>query len=237
MFIRIAVGSLSVAALVATGVAAAGIYARESINRAGGWGWLLIGGVAIAIVTVACIVAVVCCAISLLRREPRPRLATVLLIVCGIEVLRFGGSLAAFARALGPDPNAARVQATAQLSAALVNHFAAANIVLSPSNRSAGFQTDWILEDAGVGSGCVVRVRFRHFAEDTPLDMMKRSVNETTPPLVLNEHARLAIHRPIANSRSADASACDAWSAKAADTSARIVSVFATFRPLVLGDR
>ncbi len=220
------------AAFLTAAVAVFGIYASESINRSGGTGWPLLAAVVAAIVTLACLVSATCSAFSLLRREPRRTLATVIFVVCGLEVLLVGGSLAGIAvRALGPDPNAAHQQAEEELSATLVAHFNREGIALKPGAPRGGFQTHWFLEVADLNSTCQVRVVFQHFPIDATLDMMRRASGSTIPPMVLNAEARLAMSRPIPSARSANASVCSAWSEKSSDVSAHLARVFESFRP------
>jgi hypothetical protein len=237
VFVWIAVGLLSVLALFAAAVAALAIFSIETINNAGGWGWLLIGGASIAVGTVVCLASAVCSAISILRREPHARLATFILVICSLEVWVFRGSLFALARVFEPDPTVAIVRAEAELSTALTGHFANSNLVLKPGGRNGGFQTSWHLQDADVDTRCDVSVRFRHFPRGTPVDMMRKAIQGTIPPPVLNEQASLAMFLPNAMASSPIASVCDGWSAKSAEVSGRIVSAFKTFRPPPVGSR
>ncbi len=231
MFVKISAGLLSALAVGAIVVAALAAASARTINNSGGWGWLLIIGLFVTVTTVVCLASAVCAGISLLKREPRARLAKVLLVACSLEVLVFGRSLLLIPRAFEEDPNVAIVQAEAELSDALVRHFADSNLVLKPGGRIGGFQTNWYLEDADAGSQCEVSVHFRHFASNTPVEMVKKAIEGTIPPPRLNEGALLAMSRPQASSRSANASACDAWSAKSAEVTERIRSAFESFKP------
>jgi hypothetical protein len=69
------------------------VFEAESINRSGGWGWLLVGGifvVAIFVVSFACALST---AVSLFRREPHRRLSIAILIISGLIVSAFGPNL------------------------------------------------------------------------------------------------------------------------------------------------
>jgi hypothetical protein len=224
-----AIGAVVVAALV--------IPSMNSINRSGGWGWLLIGGLYIAGATLACLGAAICSAISLYRGEARRRLATVILLCCCAEVWVFRGSLTLVLRGLEPDPNAAIIAAEADLASALARHFALANIVLKPGDRNGGFQENWFLDSADAGPRCEVRVNIHHFPAGAPVEMMRKSIEFTTPPPVLNEQAGLAMSRPIANARSANPADCDAWSGKSTEFGERLRTAFRSFRPPPVRER
>jgi hypothetical protein len=231
VFVKIATRLLLALAVGAIVVAALAAASARTINNSGGWGWLLIIAVFIAVATVVCLASAVCAGISLLKKEARARLAKIILVACSLEVWLFGGSLMLFVRAFEKDPNVAIVRAEAELAGALVQHFADANVVLKPGGREGGFQAGWFIEDPALGPRCSVTVRFRHFAHDTPVEMMRKAVEGMIPPPVLNEGAALAMYRPAASGRSAAASDCDAWSERSAEITERIRAAFQTFDP------
>ena len=213
-----------------------GVYGAESINRSGGWGWLLIGSLYVAVATVVCFACVICSAISLWRREPRRRTAVIVLVGCLLEVWFFGGSLVVFMRAFGPDPNAAIARSEAELSSALVRHFAAANLDLRPGDRAGGFQTNWFLADPDAGPQCEIRTYFRHFPSGTPVEMMRKLAASTIPPALLNEQAGLAMSGVHASGRTATGSGCEGWSARADEVTQRITDSFRSFQLSPSGD-
>ena len=93
VFFWITVGLLAM--LLFGGVAAAlllVVFAAENINRSGGWGWLLVGGIYLVAIIVVCFACAVCSAVSLFRREPHRRLSLVILIISGFVVLTFGAN-------------------------------------------------------------------------------------------------------------------------------------------------
>src|SRR6185503_18569495 len=93
VFFWITIGLLAV--LLLGGAAAALLLVREAkdINRAGGWGWLLIGGIYLAATIVVCFLCALCTALSLLRREGHRRLSIAILIFSCLVVLAFGPNL------------------------------------------------------------------------------------------------------------------------------------------------
>jgi hypothetical protein len=230
VFVWIAVGLLSLLALGGAAIAALVIPSIETINTSGGWGWLLIGGVYVVVATIVCLVAAICSAVSLMKRERHTRLATVILLACTLEVWLFRGSFTVITRGFGPDENIPIVRAEAQLSSALVRQFAGSNIALRPGDRAGGFQTGWFLDDPDVGSQCEVSVHFRHFPSGTPVETMRTVIEATSPRPVLNEQASLIMFLPNAGIRTSGTD-CDAWSAKSAEVTARIVSAFQSFSP------
>ena len=81
--------------LLLGGLAAALLLVGEarSINRSGGWGWLLIGGIYVAATTVVCLVCAVFTAVSLFRREPRRGLSIGILSISCLVVVTFAPAL------------------------------------------------------------------------------------------------------------------------------------------------
>jgi hypothetical protein len=236
VFVWIAVGLLSALVLGTIAVAALVVPSIVSINRSGGWGWLLIGGMYVAVATFVCLASAICSAISLLRREPRARLATAILLCSALEVWTFRGSLVLLVRGFEEDQNVPIVRAESVLSNALVRHFASSNIILRPGGRDGGFQTGWFLEDADVGPRCEIGVTFRHFPTGTPVETMRKALMGMSPPPVLNEEAALAMFQPNAAARSPNAADCAGWSAKSPEIVERIVNAFRSFQPPVVGD-
>ena len=69
------------------------VHEVENINRAGGWGWLLVGGIYVAATTVVCSACALCTAVSLFRREPHRRLTIAILIISCLVMCAFGPNL------------------------------------------------------------------------------------------------------------------------------------------------
>jgi len=69
------------------------VFASENINRSGGWGWILVGGIFVIAIFVVCFACMLSTAVSLFRREPHRRLSIVILILSGLVVSAFGPNL------------------------------------------------------------------------------------------------------------------------------------------------
>lgn len=84
-----------IAMLLLGGVAAALwlVFAAENINRSGGWGWILVGGIFVVAIFVVCFACALSTAVSLFRREPHRRLSIAILIISGLVVSAFGPNL------------------------------------------------------------------------------------------------------------------------------------------------
>jgi hypothetical protein len=93
VFFWITVGLLTM--LLVGGVAGALllIFAAENINRSGGWGWLLVGGIYVVAIIVVCFACALTTAVSLFRREPHRRLSIAILIISCLMVSAFGPNL------------------------------------------------------------------------------------------------------------------------------------------------
>lgn len=237
VFVRIAIRLLLSLVVLAVVIGVLGVYGAESINRSGGWGWLLIGGLYVAVATVVCFACVILSTISLWRREPHGRTAVIVLVGCLLEVGVFGRSLVVFTtRAFGPDPNVSIARSEAELSSALVRHFAAANLDLRPGDRAGGFQTNWFLEDQNAGPQCEIRAYFRHFPAGTPVETMRKTAAATIPPAVLNEQAGLSMSGVHAVGRTGTGAGCEGWSATADEVTQRITDSFRSFQLSPSGD-
>ena len=87
--------TVALLALLLLGGAASALwlaFEAKSINRSGGWGWLLAGAIYLVAIIVVCFACAVCTAVSLFRREPHRRLSLVILIISGFVVLAFGAN-------------------------------------------------------------------------------------------------------------------------------------------------
>jgi hypothetical protein len=93
IFFRAALGLLAVLLLGGAAVALLLVHEAESINRSGGWGWLLAGVIYVAATTVVCLACVVCTAVSLYRREAHRRLSITILIISSLVVAAFGPTM------------------------------------------------------------------------------------------------------------------------------------------------
>ena len=69
------------------------VFAAKSINRSGGWGWLLVGGIYLVAIIVVCFACALCTTISLFRREPHRRLSIAILTISCLVVSAFGPNL------------------------------------------------------------------------------------------------------------------------------------------------
>jgi len=81
-----------IALLLLAGAAAAVwlMFEARNINRSGGWGWLLVGGIFVVAIFLICCACTLSTAVSLLRRERHRRLSIAILIISGLVVLAFG---------------------------------------------------------------------------------------------------------------------------------------------------
>jgi hypothetical protein len=93
VFFWITVSLLSILLLAGAAVALLLVHEAKSINRSGGWGWLLVGGIYVAATTVVCFACALCTAVSLFRRETHRRVSIAILIISCLEVLLFGPNL------------------------------------------------------------------------------------------------------------------------------------------------
>src|SRR6266498_721571 len=85
--------TVALLAMLLLGGAAAGLlllFEAGSINRSGGWGWLLAAGISGVAITVVCSASALCTVISLFRREPHRRLSIAILIISCLVVSAFG---------------------------------------------------------------------------------------------------------------------------------------------------
>src|SRR6185369_15278418 len=69
------------------------VFAAKDINRSGGWGWLLVGGIYVVAILVISFACALTTGVSLFRREPYRRLTTTILIVSCLIVSAFGPHL------------------------------------------------------------------------------------------------------------------------------------------------
>jgi len=83
------------AMLLLGGVAAALwlVFEAKSINRSGGWGWLLVAAIYVVAITLVCFACALCTAASLFRRESHRRLSIAILIISCLVVSAFGPNL------------------------------------------------------------------------------------------------------------------------------------------------
>ena len=69
------------------------VFEARSINRSGGWGWLLIAAIYVVAIVVACFACALSSAVSLFRREAHRRLSIAILIISSLVVTAFGPML------------------------------------------------------------------------------------------------------------------------------------------------
>jgi len=92
-FFRIAVGLLATLLLCAVAATVLLLLYAKEINRAGGWGFLLIVGLFLVVATLVCFACAICAAVSLKRGEPHGRASVVILIGSVLVVIAFGPKL------------------------------------------------------------------------------------------------------------------------------------------------
>ena len=88
--------TVALLAMLLLGAAAAAlwlVFEAKSINRSGGWGWLLVGAIYVVAIIVVCFACVLCTVLSLIRQEPHRRLSIVILIISSLVVSAFGPNL------------------------------------------------------------------------------------------------------------------------------------------------
>lgn len=69
------------------------VFEAKSINRSGGWGWLLVAAIYVVAIVVVCFACALSSAVSLFRREAHRRLSIVILIISSFVVAAFGPTL------------------------------------------------------------------------------------------------------------------------------------------------
>jgi hypothetical protein len=87
--------TISLLALVFLGGAAGAlllVFEAKSINRSGGWGWLLVGAIYLVAIIVVCFACAICTAVSLFRGESHRRLSIVILVISGFVTLVVGAN-------------------------------------------------------------------------------------------------------------------------------------------------
>src|SRR5258705_10725124 len=88
--------TIALLALLLLGGAAAAVWLvleAGNINRSGGWGWILVGGIFAVAIFVVCFACALSTAVSIFRREPHRRLSIAILIISGLVVSAFGPNL------------------------------------------------------------------------------------------------------------------------------------------------
>lgn len=65
------------------------VFEAKSINRSGGWGWILVGAIYVVSIIVVSFGCALCTAVSLCRGESHRRLSLVILIISGLVVSAF----------------------------------------------------------------------------------------------------------------------------------------------------
>jgi hypothetical protein len=78
-FLRITIGLLAMLLLCGAAAAVWLVHEADNINRAGGWGWLLVGAIYITATTVVCLACAITTIVSLFRREAHRRVSIAML--------------------------------------------------------------------------------------------------------------------------------------------------------------
>src|SRR5262245_59378058 len=79
VFFWLTVALLALLVLGGTAAALLLVLQAGNINRSGGWGWILVAGIAIVAITVVGSACALCSAVSLFRREPHRRVSIAIL--------------------------------------------------------------------------------------------------------------------------------------------------------------
>lgn len=248
-FFRIAVGLLAMLLLCGVVAALLLVSQMDNINRSGGWGWLLILALYAAATTVVCFACAICAAVSLWRREAHRRAAIAILIGSCLVVWTFGPNLLrGVPRLLGRHEEAARAPKApprqpadsigrSPIPESLVRHFRDQGILLRPQGRFAGRETEWIIENAGVGPRCEVVVSFVQFWSGASVESMRNRLMAVSTPSVINEQARLAMFQPHARGKTSDKMDCEEWSAKSEGIVGQLQEAFRSYQPLTAAGR
>jgi len=93
VFFWITVGMLAILFLVGVVAAVWLVFEAKSINRSGGWGWLLAGAAYVVAIIAVSFVCVLSTAVSLFRRERHRGWSIAILIVSGLVVLAAGPNI------------------------------------------------------------------------------------------------------------------------------------------------
>ncbi len=241
-FFWIAVGMLVM--LLLCGFVGGALLASQArqINRDGGWGWLLFGGVFVAVATLVSAGCAVCTALSLWRREAHRTMSIVLLIGSCLFLWAFGsGAIHMIRTVLGQDANAAARSIQSRrpsrgavsrvtISDSLLRHFREQGIILSPAG-GANRGTEWIFANADVGARCEVVTRFVSFPKGTTVEDKKAFLQTTSTPSSINEHTDLAMFHPHARGTTSDVTDCEAWAGKSGEIVEKLLDAFTSYQP------
>jgi len=93
VFFWITVGMITLLFLVGVAAALWLVFQAESINRSGGWGWLLVGAIYVLAIIAVSFLCVLSTAVSLFRRERHRGWSIAILIISGLVVLATGPNL------------------------------------------------------------------------------------------------------------------------------------------------
>ena len=93
VFFWITVGMIALLFLVGVAAALRLVFQAESINRSGGWGWLLVGAIYVLAIIAVSFLCVLSTAVSLFRRERHRGWSIAILIISGLVVLATGPNI------------------------------------------------------------------------------------------------------------------------------------------------
>ena len=93
VFFWITVGMITLLFLVGVAAALWLVFQAESINRSGGWGWLLVGAIYVLAIIAVSFLCVLSTAVSLFRRERHRGWSIAILIISGLVVLATGPNI------------------------------------------------------------------------------------------------------------------------------------------------
>ena len=242
-FFRIAIGLLAAWLLCVIGAGLLLVTQAEDINRSGGWGWILVLALFVAVTGLFCLGCLICTAVSLRRGEAHRRVSIAILIVSGLVVWRVGLGLAhgviEVLRQYTEAPRAAeappRSPGRTPLPESLVGHFRSQGILLKPEGRFAHQATEWIFENAGVGPRCEVVVSFAQFWTGAPVEAIRKDLADVSTPSVLNEREKMAMFHPFARGKTSDRADCEGWSAKSDAIVTQLQAAFLSYPPAPAG--
>ena len=240
VFFLIAIGMLTL--LLLCSIAAAVLLASQAkeIDRSGGFGWFLYGGMYIAAAALVLFPFAVCLVISLWRREPHRTAAIVLLICSCLFLWRFGGATLRVGSALlkggdvasemtsRPRQPPRNGQLRANIPDALRRHFQESGIHLRPVGAGDG-EIEWIIENAGAGTGCEVKTSFLRFPKGTSTEDKKAHLLMINTLSVINERSELAMFYPYAHGKD-----CSEWRERSAAVGEKLLEAFRSYQPQTL---
>ena len=119
----------------------------------------------------------------------------------------------------------------------LVEHFRDHGLHLRLQGRYASQETEWILENAGVGPRCELVTSFVQFWSGASVESMRSQLMAVSTPSVINEHARTAMYYPHARGKTSDKRDCEEWPAKSEGIFEQLQAAFRSYQEPPAGDK